>query len=306
VGPGTNRARRRRSTSYRLHVGIRPAPNEALELEAAWTVAALLCGRPKGRDPGGGSGSTHDFDVHLPEGRVVALEVTSSTVREVVEMWDAILGRDWAFPDLGRSWSVSLAAATRGQAGTRIDRFHKQGPPLLRTLGQVPWSSGDVLGGPAPELSSAGRQARSDLRALGARHANPVDALPGGVPMIVLGVTGPAGWVDGNPVNDAVLRAITENEAKLAAAEAEERHLFLWVDSTDAPCEAAMATFTLPSDIVDVGAVVDHVWVALWMRGQTADSNIHSLWHLRRGGAWERVLVPRVRSYAKAVAVNLG
>jgi hypothetical protein len=284
-------------------MGIRPAPKEDLEREAAWTLAALLSGRPERRDLAGGPDATHDFDVHLPEGRVVALEVTSSTVPEVVEMWDAILVRDWSFPELDRSWSLSLTAAARGQVGARIDRFYKRGPVLLRTLGpEVRWSAGDLLGGPLPHLSSTARQALADLRALGVRHANPVDTMTGGVPLIVLGVSGPAGWVEGNPVNNAVGRAITENEAKLAAADSDERHLFLWVDSTDSPCEAAMATFTLPSDAVDLGGVVDHAWVALWMRSQSTESNIHSMWHVRRRGHWELVVVPRVRTYASRTA----
>ena len=51
-----------------------------MELEAAHLAAQVLQGHAKSRDvrgPGAIDG-THDFDVALPDGRVVALEVTTA------------------------------------------------------------------------------------------------------------------------------------------------------------------------------------------------------------------------------------
>jgi len=57
-----------------------------MELEAAHLVAQILQGQAKSRDmrgPGAIDG-THDFDLALPDGRVVALEVTTAAREEQI------------------------------------------------------------------------------------------------------------------------------------------------------------------------------------------------------------------------------
>ena len=83
-------------------------------------------------------------------------------------------------------------------------------------------------------------------------------------------------------------------------ASGDERHLFMWVDSTDPDANAAMATFALPGPPrLDDG--IDCVWVGLWQRNVNLQSNAGILWRLTPPGTWENVHVPLVRDYALAV-----
>ncbi len=55
----------------------------------------------------------HDFDVILPDGRCVALEVTSAIDGVVVALSDAAFGREgrqqrWPAPDLANDWIVTI------------------------------------------------------------------------------------------------------------------------------------------------------------------------------------------------------
>ena len=200
-----------------------------MEWEAAWTLAALYNGTPVLRDTEGAA-RTHDFDIELSDGQVIALEVTSSIVPEVVGMWKTVRQLDWWFDGLRPSWSVTLDAAHLGHSGTRIRKFHKRAPDLFRVVGaEVGRSAGDIFGkGAASYLSPAARQAIDELRSLGVRSANPVDTNVDGRGCIVVGTVGPGGWTDGRSVNLAVERAANANRTKLACAPADERHLFVW------------------------------------------------------------------------------
>ena len=283
---------------------MQPQRGSVLELEAAWTLAALRSGRPVRRDMPGAAPGTHDFDVQLPEGRMIALEVTSSTVPEVVAMWDAIGQLDWAVPSLTRSWSVSLQAAERGKAGTRVRRFHKEAPSLLRVLeSELPTRAGDLFGTPLEEsLSSRALQTIQALRALGVRHGGPVDTMTGNPPLLLVGTVGQARWLDGSSVNQAVADALSANAKKLEAPKADERHLWLWVDSTDSEGAASMHGYSLPAETPDLDDRADEVWVALWLGRINYETNIGALWHVVAGGEWQRIPVPAVRTYAASKA----
>lgn len=268
-------------------------------------VAAMRSGRPRRRDRWGAPDGTHDFDLHLPDGRVIALEVTSSTVSEVAMMWDAINSLDWCFDHLTHSWSVSLAAARKGSPGTRVRRFHKDSPPLLEILGQeVGWMPRDYFGGTIDSaLSARAQEAIAGLKTLGVQHGCPVDTMPGGQPVILVGTAGIGESTDGSSVNRAVQEAALANVTKLTRATADERHLLVWIDSSDNQSESAMVTFSLPKEGPELPDALDVVWVALWMRGMNRDCNVHSLWTFARGGHWQTIRVPPVRSYANMQCV---
>jgi hypothetical protein len=283
---------------------MQPAPKEDIELEAAWTVAALVAGRPARRDKQGAPDGTHDFDILLPDGRTIALEVTSSTVGEVVGMWKAIRELDWCIPGLTRSWSAQLQAAGPGKAGTAVRRFHQQAAQWFNILGaEVPYGAGDVIGDAAKlPLSEKAKEAVAKLKALGAKGATAVDAtVNGGKPAIVVGTVGPGGFIGWSAVDAAVETALTDNADKLAKASADERHLFLWVDNTDNPSYVAMATFSPAGEAPNFKGRADVVWVGLWMNGVLGWTNVHSLWKATSGSAWEQIRVPDTRAYAERV-----
>lgn len=279
-------------------------PRQEQELEAAWTVAAVLGARPERRDRPGAPAGTHDFDLHLPDGRVVALEVTSSTVGEVRSMWDTIGRLEWSFPELASNWSISVEAAGAGDPGAHIGRLRQWVAPLLKVLEEERVSVFPSPGPVSPAAQTA-IDALGELRVRGGSSAG--GAYPGRVPMVVVGTTGPGGWTDGSSVNSAIEGAVTANLEKLLRAEADLRHLFLWVDWTDHASEAALALFKLPSAGPCLPDQIDAVWAATWQRNAFPESNIGALWMFTRdGGTWRSLQVPQVRTYATTVMEQPG
>jgi hypothetical protein len=271
------------------------------ELEAAWTAAAVMWGIPVRRGVPGGPPLTHDFDIHLNDGREVALEVTSSTVQEVKEMWDAILQLDWACPELTEGWSISLRSATRGSAGARVRQFRKEGPRWLSVLEQEHKARfGDVLNQAPNGMSLRAAEAVAHLKNLGARSGGSVGLPRSGPALVVVGTVGPGGNVDGSSINEFVEDAAVENLSKLLRATADERHLFIWVDGTDSAGNVAMATFAVPSAPPELPDGIDIVWVALCLQGASYQTNAFALWRLIPPNGWEIVTLPSVRSYAES------
>jgi hypothetical protein len=99
----------------------------------------------------------------------------------------------------------------------------------------------------------------------------------------------------------AVEAAAQDNLDKLLAAPGDERHLFVWVDPTDAGAHVAMATYVRPAP-PRVPAGIDTVWVGLWQRSSTLQSNASTLWRLSPPGPWQILEVPLVRDYARTIA----
>jgi hypothetical protein len=90
--------------------GREPAPEE---LAAADLVAIALGGRWESRDGEDDPPGMHDFDVILPDGRRIALEVTSAINGSVLALSDAAFGREerqqrWAAPGLADDWIVTI------------------------------------------------------------------------------------------------------------------------------------------------------------------------------------------------------
>lgn len=277
---------------------MQPVAKGDLEGEAAWTVAALLSGVPQRSDRPGAPPATHDIDICLPDGRVVALEVTSSTVPEVVEMWDAINAVDWACDELSEGWSITLDATRRGLGGAKVRRFRKEAPQWLSVLEQVdPVIRPHILNNRDHDLGREAMNAITHLRRLGVRGGGSVGPTNSGPTYIVVGTVGPGGPVDGSTVNSAVEAATLANLTKLLKAEADERHLFLWVDATDSPSSAAMSSFARPEP-PELPHGIDCVWVALWMRGISPQTNAHTLWRLVPPGPWAILHLPAVHDYA--------
>jgi hypothetical protein len=85
------------------------------------------------------------------------------------------------------------------------------------------------------------------------------------------------------------------NLDKLFAAPGDERHLFVWVDSTDPGAHAAMATYARP-DPSRVPAGFDTFWVGLWQRSASMQSNASTLWRVNPPGPWQILEVSAVRN----------
>ena len=220
-------------------------------------------------------------------------------------MWRTIDSLDWSFDGLSRSWSVSLGAARHGDPGTHVGRCRREAPRWFEVLSQeIDSVARDYFGGPPdPSLSPAAQDAIPRLKALGVRTGSPIDTMTGNRPIILVGTVGTA---DGRSLNEVVTEAALTNIDKLRRAEADERHLLVWVDSTDNASEVAMVNFSLPQEAPDLPDGLDGVWLALWMRGQNIESNVHSLWHFVPGNQWHLVRVPATRSYEEAITTACG
>jgi hypothetical protein len=193
----------------------------------------------------------------------------------------------------------------RGQAGTRVKRFHAEAPPLLSVLElHGAGRFGDTLAGNGTERTDEERRAIEQLRRLGARSGGPVGQPAVGPPLVLVGTVGPGGSVDGTAVNEGVEREAANNLTKLLAAPGEERHLFLWADATDSGANVALATFARP-DPPELPEGIDSVWVGLWQRNVNLQSNAFTLWRVTPPGPWEILPVPAVRNYANELVAGI-
>jgi hypothetical protein len=124
--------------------------------------------------------------------------------------------------------------------------------------------------------------------------------MTGTPPSINIGTIG--SWCsETSSVHSAVEREALNNSEKLTAAEANERHLFLWVDDTDPTSVEELTNFRLPKANPELPVGIDVVWVALWMRNVNSQSNTYALWHVTPDLGWKIERTPAVRAYAEAV-----
>ena len=247
---------------------LRPAVTDELEWEAAWMVAALVTVVPSAATLAAVHGrcTTSTSTCPTPGSSRGGNE---PTVAEVVVMWRTIDSLDWSFDGLSRSWSVSLGAARHGDPGTHVGRFHREAPRWFEVLSQeIDWVARDYFGGPPdPSLSPAAQDAIARLKALGVRTGSPIDTMTGNRPIILVGTVGTA---DGRSLNEVVTEAALANIDKLRRAEADERHLLVWVDSTDNASEVAMVNFSLPQEAPDLPDGLDGVGSLCGCEGKTS------------------------------------
>jgi hypothetical protein len=80
-----------------------------LELAAGKIVALYLPGHETAKDVPGAGDMTVDFDVLLPDGLTVALEITSSADEKVLSLLAAGGRREWWAPGLLDDWQAGVA-----------------------------------------------------------------------------------------------------------------------------------------------------------------------------------------------------
>jgi hypothetical protein len=85
-----------------------------MEFAAGHLVAQLLGGHADPQDVPGAPSATVDFNVVLPEGRVVALEITAAADSDVVAETVAAFGREWKSPELRNNWMIGIGRRVGG------------------------------------------------------------------------------------------------------------------------------------------------------------------------------------------------
>lgn len=248
------------------------------ELRAATIVGAILDGYFVPRDVPGAPDATHDFDV-LVSGKRVALEVTRAADKHVLSTRDAAFRRTFPAPALANSWTLSIR--TIGAALPAVNKIAKKSPSLLAVLEQHGMSEVDrqLYPGQAP---AAVVDASTNLVLLGVSRARVWD-VDGPPQLFFIGHGGVS--ADADAVNRLAVEHAAKNADKLLAAQADERHIFIWMDSSQPDAELAMHTGPPPDAAPVLPDGVDVVWVA--------NPSGH-LWRSRPPGTWEALPCPRV------------
>lgn len=232
------------------------------ETAAAEIVAAYLNGDHKPRDVEGAGDSTYDFDVVLTTGRRVALEVTAAADQDRLSLDAAAFGKDWIEPSLGQDWWVVLSRRTVGPE-IRLYRLMKQIVPLLEVFEryEVPEVNRDRLQAQREAVTSELIETRQQFMTLGgnvARSNGPRRLSKGGQVLLSFshGFSSDAGQA-----NALVLAAAESNREKLAAADADERHLFIWMDPSYSSAEAAVSLGRPLAAPANLPSEIDAVWL---------------------------------------------
>jgi len=223
-------------------------------------------------DVPGAPPSTCDLRVDF-EGTSWAVEVTQAMDPVDAAAWGAARRRNWQVPGLTRCWALVVENGFNSKA---IQTAAAEALPRLEALGanhiSIPHRIRDAdHAEPLLRLWQAGVQH-------GTSYAAPEDE----VPWIDLGTTR-SGHEPPSSMACTVQAEIdkADNRTKLASADADERHLFIWLENgTDYPAMHDRSTdevsIVLPDEI-------DVVWVGRTLQG---DWPITHLWRFTNGDGW--------------------
>jgi hypothetical protein len=271
------------------------------EAHAAEIVSAHLGGTTRRIDPGGGATQLHDFDVELKDGATIAVEVTRHNVPSSLAVLTELDKRDWHFAQLRHDWVVDMiptyiVAKVHGEIARLVAAFEGAGIEALILGGRLfrPRVRSDELDDDERDavalLDRTGtREAAEELWNLGARliyRLGPAEPSGG---EIIMGEASRAGSTGASLIVELVEHHVakTDNRNKLAAAaDRLERHLFVWVETSQYAAVAAFGFSNLlpdgaglPGDPPQLPAEVDAVWVV------TAYDSAH-IWQYHRAKGW--------------------
>ena len=240
----------------------------------------VLGGKARRHDRNDGE-PKHDFDICMPDGSVIALEVTQDMAQARENQRGALEKLRWQFDQLGREWFVDIFD------NARVNDLHARLPELLGQLERKGIAELNVprVAGDHDERTDA--RTLCEFRYLGVLSCRSYEPGDDSVGAVRTNQFVDAVWGDAKSVAAVVVRHVSErrdNACKLArAASAAERHLLIWVDDAMLAASAAMQVGErkglLPSEVPGLPPEIDVVWLALAM----ADPIV---WRLDSAG-WE-------------------
>jgi hypothetical protein len=268
------------------------------EWEAKWVVSAVLGGLPERRTPPG-----HDYDVRVGD-RVIALEVTRSAPEERSALHAAISRlHERRVDHITTHWQLSIPDAKSGYKGPDLHPIFDKAPPLLHLLEEHGvWGFGPGHEGQTEDAPDEVRTAIETLRDLGLIAGHSVGPLvPKERPLLRVGTRGEADWIDASDVNHAVEICAAKKVSQLLAAGADERHLFVIVESTDYAASAALTVgMHLPDAPPTLPQGIDTVWVGAWMPRAWYGCDISPIWRVIPPGPWTRLQAADAHGFAAA------
>lgn len=254
------------------------------EIAAGEIVAQQVGGEPIERDVPGAPDGTHDLDIRLHDDRWIALEVTSAADSSQLSMYATGFGNRWDAPSLSTDWRIGIAS----DAIVDIKKLMGGVEPHLKVLEEHGITEvGRVFSTAWRSAGHAVAEATQQILMLGAilaRSMNPPRT--GEAAQLLLSGHGPAGS-DPGQVNKLVAERAKAKVKKLLAASADERHLFVWIDSSHADAELAMFSLPPPASAPSLPDGIDAVWAATI--GKVPGALFERLWCVRRPGTWEAI-----------------
>ena len=226
------------------------------QVHAETIVAKQTGGKSSSRDVPGAPPGTHDFDVQLPDGRLLAVEVTRHTAQAGVQRDAEIHRQDWNFSGLRHWWALSVGP------GVPVQVLHGELPDLLGALeasgieGARLHTDEDIGAAPGSEA----KEALGRLRQHGVHHLTLLTPNREGGGGVTIGSAPVIGSTHPDTVVDAVEKHARRKEKTLLPAVADERHLFLWIEAYQHSALAAMAMGEFPRPPLLPDAI-DAVWV---------------------------------------------
>jgi hypothetical protein len=258
------------------------------ESEAAGAVSKMLQGFVTVRDVPEAPNGTHDFDIARNNGNIVALEVTSLTVQNVMAMEAAIKKRKWRDERLAFDWSPMITMAARKSMGADIAKFHQSVAHICKSLEDRGGTHHGALTGEDLIANGTFRDKSPvdpdllKLYELGVRHLNVFVPYDGGGQISI----GFVGMPENESINDLLIPVTESNVEKLRRATASERHLFVWVDRTDWETESKMILYQLPTSPLSMVESLDALWLGLYSPKFKTWTNVAALWRADREGNW--------------------
>ena len=253
--------------------------NEAV---AARVLAEMLDGTPTRRDVqcGPDSDGIHDYDICLSDGRIVALEITQEADSESRQQTDYIQKHQLTIKDLQYGWSVELDHRCNARPAYQsmsevLGRLEELGIPYLSVFG---------CKRPVPFVEK--------LKQLGIRSVRRNGGSVDHGEVRIVPHLGPGWRSHSDAMREVVDSALRRKAEKLRRANADERHLWIWIDFTLDPILLSelylvdFLPFAVPSMSEGrIGERVDVVWVAV-----AAVTEGHTTAVLKcDGNAWSRV-----------------
>ncbi len=232
----------------------------------------------------GSQAGLNDFDLHLPDGRRVAVEVTRDISQPghqygkmVENKPDHVEGFPKTSEVLGHHWRIDIEPTPNGDPVAAIRKLQDG---IENALSRAEELGEDDPCFPAfPDLTRETQaeikekiELRRRLQELGVRHANHADKWTdhdGPGKLITARLSGPIGWFGPDSINGPVERHLKDNLEKLKPAINDnnaEAHLFIWLVPGDPQSGTALAAMQT-SDISEVEPPklqgVASVWLAI-------------------------------------------
>jgi hypothetical protein len=259
------------------------------EKRAAKFVASCLGGNYVPRDIDGAPPMTHDFDIHVYD-KVIALEITSASDKAMMTQTAQAFKREWPAPSLANDWQIGVNR-TAGQSQVDLNPVKKKIEKVLAVFERHDVKEVGAVGLSTPPRWHGAPQdvidATTEMFVLGvtlARMHRPAK-IPGGA-LVLPSIHGGHG-ADADDLIGLAERDGKSNAEKLQNAEADERHLWIWVDGTTPDAELAMHLGHMPSGPPELPTGVDVVWAAMLGVTGLGQMGFERVLRVRPPGSWE-------------------